>query len=109
MSIPEIMAASDMLVMSSDTEGFPNVIGEAMACGLPVVTTDAGESRIVVGDTGMVVPIGDMDALSKGILSFIELDQEVFEELRVKSRQQVVLNYSLDAITLQYQELYESK
>lgn len=107
--IPEIMAASDMLVMSSDTEGFPNVIGEAMSCGLPVVTTDAGESRIVVGDTGMVVPIGDMDALSEGILSVIALDQEVFEELRVKSRQQVILYYSLDAITLQYQELYESK
>lgn len=107
--IPEIMAASDMLAMSSDTEGFPNVIGEAMSSGLPVVTTDAGESRVVVGDVGIVVPIGDMEALSEGILSLIELDIETFEDLRYKSRQQIILNYSLDAISSQYQELYESK
>lgn len=107
--IPEIMAASDMLIMSSDTEGFPNVIGEAMSSGLPVVTTDAGESRVVVGDVGIVVPIGDMEALSEGILSLIELDIETFEDLGYKSRQQIILNYSLDAISSQYQELYESK
>lgn len=107
--IPEIMTASDILVMSSDTEGFPNVIGEAMSSGLPVVTTDAGESRTVVGDIGIVVPIGDMEALSDAILSLIELDREAFEDLRLLSRQQITLNYSLDAISSQYKELYESK
>ncbi|WP_406732464.1 glycosyltransferase [Vibrio scophthalmi] len=107
--IPALMTASDMLVMSSDTEGFPNVIGEAMSSGLPVVTTDVGASRIVVGEAGIVVPIGDMDALRKGVLSFIELEKKAFDGLKAKSRVQIIRDYSLDAIALQYKELYERK
>lgn len=59
--------ALDLLVSVSTTgEGFPNVIGEAMACGVACVVTDAGDSAAVIGDGGIVVPRGDPAAVAEG-------------------------------------------
>jgi glycosyltransferase involved in cell wall biosynthesis len=69
-------ASIDLFVSSSYTEGFSNVIGEAMAHGLLCVVTDAGDSKILVGDTGIVVPIRDCKALANGILESITKDKQ---------------------------------
>src|SRR5699024_1435954 len=63
--ISTIMSGSDLFVSSSIDEGFPNVIGEAMACEKPCVVTDAGDSRYVIGDTGIVVTPRDSKALAE--------------------------------------------
>ncbi len=66
--MPAAYCALDILCSASTSEAFSNVIGEAMASQVPCVVTDVGDSSVVVGDTGVVVPTGDPEALSIGLL-----------------------------------------
>ncbi|WP_138498124.1 glycosyltransferase [Nostoc sp. PA-18-2419] len=70
--MPAIYNALDIAASSSYTEGFPNVIGEAMACGIPCVVTDVGDSAWIVGDTDVVVPPKTPLALKTAMKKLIE-------------------------------------
>ncbi len=61
--MPAVYSAIDILTCCSLSEGFPNVVGEAMACETPCVATDVGDSRWIVDNTGEVVPVGAPQAL----------------------------------------------
>jgi len=65
--MPAVYNALDILCSSSYGEGFSNVIGEAMACGVPCVVTDVGHSAGILGDEGIVVPPGDSKKLADGL------------------------------------------
>lgn len=67
--VPALLSRAGLLVLSSEYEGFPNVILEAMAAGLPVLTTPAGDARLIVqqGETGYVVEHGD----ARGMADFM--------------------------------------
>lgn len=104
--LPTIQASLDIAVSSSVTEGFPNVIGEAMSCGVPCVVTDAGGSSEVVGDTGRVVPCGDARALADACLEILELPSERRRRLGDLARQRVGEQFSLYRITELYADLW---
>src|SRR3990167_2035619 len=68
-ALAEVLSAADVFVLATSAEGWANVFLEAMACGVPVVTTDVGGNREVVcrSELGEVVPFGDAQALSKAL------------------------------------------
>jgi len=91
---------------SSSGEAFPNVIGEAMACGVPCVVTDVGDSAYVVGDTGQVVPPCNPQALADGIIQLLDLPKCERQALGNRSRKRIEENFTLDEIVRQYETFY---
>jgi glycosyltransferase involved in cell wall biosynthesis len=85
----------DLMCSPSLYEGFPNVIGEAMACGVPCVVTDVGDSPLIVGDTGWVVPRGDHEALSRALLLAMQLPCEGLTALGTRARQRIEKEFSV--------------
>lgn len=108
--IPRLTAALDVAsTSSSHGEGFPNVIGEAMACEVPCVVTDVGDSAIIVGETGVVVPQRDPQALADGWRRLLlDMSREERLQLGLAARQRIMERYSLGKIVGQYERLYES-
>lgn len=104
-----LLPAVDMLCLSSAWgEGFPNIIGEAMACGLPCVTTDVGDAGMIVGESGRVVRPGDPLALADACCDLLVLAPALRQTLGEAARQRIAENFSLDAIVHRYQSLYEN-
>jgi glycosyltransferase involved in cell wall biosynthesis len=106
--VDRMMAALDVHALSSAYgEGFPNVIGEAMASGAICVTTDVGDAAAIVGDCGFIVPPRDSAALADAITAAIRLPSGERLALECKSRQRIEEHFSVDAVVRQYQDLYE--
>lgn len=104
---PRFLAALDAAVSSSSYgEGFPNVVAEAMACGTPCIVTDVGDSALLVGDTGVVVPPRAASALADGILKILNLPPDSRTAMGLAARARVLAEFSLDRATRHYEELY---
>jgi len=106
--ISAIDAALDIASISSWSEAFPNAIGEAMACGVPCVATEVGDVKQIIGDTGVVVPARDARALAAGWAQLAALDGPARRALGLRARQRIIEHYSLQAVSLQYADLYTS-
>src|SRR5680860_500401 len=106
--VPDLMSAMDVFCLSSWAEAFPNVLGEAMATGVPCVATDVGDSADIVDDTGVVVPPRDANALVDGIERLLMMPPEGRRALGAAARARVQANYELGIVVEQYERLYES-
>jgi len=104
--IARVMVGLDCLVSTSTSEGFPNVIGEAMACGVPCVATDAGDSRLIVGDTGTIVPIRDVPAVVAGIWDLMGASPEERTRRAERCRRRIVEHFELSQVAARYGEFY---
>lgn len=86
----------DIACSSSYSEGFSNVIAEAMACCIPCVVTDVGDSAALVGDTGIVVPARCPQALADGCLRKLADLQTARRQNEERARQRIVENFSVE-------------
>ena len=106
--VPRLMAALDVLASSSSYgEAFPNVLGEAMACGVPCVVTDVGDSAYIVGDTGRVVAAGDMAAFAAALEDLLTLPLAEKAALGERARARVAEHFRIETVTRQYEDFYE--
>jgi glycosyltransferase involved in cell wall biosynthesis len=102
-----LLAAADVVALSSTSEGFPLVALEAMALGKPVVTTDAGSVSEAVsdGETGFVVPIGDAKALASGLRRLIE-DPQLAHKFGTRGRDRAEALFTAERMAASFEALY---
>lgn len=102
------ISEASLLLMSSVEEGLPNVAVEAMALGLPVLSTNCGGVLELVEDgvEGWVVPVRDFEAMAEGIVAFSQLPLEKIEEVRIAARKKVELQHSEEKMVRGMEELY---
>ena len=99
--MPAVYNALDVAALSSHGEGFPNVIGEAMACEVPCVVTDVGDSALIVGDTGIVVKPRDPEALAAGMNNLLVKVEKYRVEETFKARKRICAYFGIEAMVSQ--------
>jgi glycosyltransferase involved in cell wall biosynthesis len=108
--VARLYASFDLYWMSSwargIAEGFPNVVAEAMACGVPCVATDVGDAAWIIGDTGRVVPPRDPAALGDAAADFIGHGAETLRRSGLEARARIARDFSLAAAVEAYEALY---
>lgn len=110
--VPLLMPSFDIFTSSSAYgESFPNVLGEAMSCQVPCVATDIGDSQAIVGDTGIVVPPKDPQALAIAWRKLIDLGREERRNLGLRARKHIQENFNLDgsnSFVKKYESTYQT-
>jgi len=103
--IVDLYAEASVAVVPSVYEGFGLPAGEAMSCGLPVVSTNGGALPEVVGDAGIIVPVKDSDAIAREVKKLLD-DPDLREELGKKARERIVNLLSWEQAARQMSRLY---
>jgi glycosyltransferase involved in cell wall biosynthesis len=104
--LPDLNNAFDIASLSSMAEAFPNVVLEAMACGVPCVVTDVGDAAHMVGGTGTVVPRRDPQALAQAWSAMLRMDCAERAALGAAARQRVLDEFSLARAVARYEHLF---
>jgi glycosyltransferase involved in cell wall biosynthesis len=102
----EAYSALDVLASTSAYgEGFPNVVGEAMACGVPCVVTRCGDAPTLVGDTGRVVDVGDAAAVAAACMALLAADRAA---LGCAARERVVRCFGVDRLVERSEDVFRA-
>jgi len=106
--VADLISIFDVAVLTSLSEGFSNVILEYMASAKPVVATEVGGNPEIVvhGETGLLVPPADSNALATAILSILE-NKEVALRFGMAGRKRVEERFCLDVMLRNYENLFE--
>lgn len=106
--IPELLKASDIFILPSLWEGFPNVVLEAMAANLPVIATNTSGTpeAVIDGETGMLVKPGDARQLAEAV-KHMSSEPELMKEMGKRGRERAVKFFSLEEMIKKNEELYE--
>ncbi len=102
--IPALLSAADIYISPSLGESFSNAIGEAMACELPCIVTDVGDSKIIVGDTGTVVPVKDYKKMACEMLNHINRPDL---SRNTTARKKIMDNYEIKRVTEIFEQNFD--
>jgi len=107
--VPSVMRALDVAcVPSLGAEGFPNVLGEAMASALPCIATDVSDVATMLGACGRLIQRGDVEGLAAAMAAMIEIGPEGRAAMGANARAQVLRHYTLERVAAQYVECYRT-
>jgi glycosyltransferase involved in cell wall biosynthesis len=96
--MPAVYNALDVACVSSNSEGFPNVLGEAMSCGVPCVATNVGDVAWMLARPASIAPVGDARGLADRMRSLLDLDAESIAAIAREERAQVVTHFSVASL-----------
>lgn len=105
--VADLLPALDVMTLTSAYgEGFPNVLGEALAAGVPSVATDVGDAARILGDCGIIVPPRSPDALAAAVQQIIDMPAAERAAWRQRMRQRAEREFNLADVTRRYEKLY---
>jgi glycosyltransferase involved in cell wall biosynthesis len=104
--VPELMQAMDVLVNPSNTEALPNVLGEAMATGVPCIATDVGDCAWMIGDRDLIVPPNDPDALAAALSRLVAMPRAERSRVGDRGRQRITDELGIERMVSSYERLY---
>ena len=107
--MPAFYQSIDAFLMTSITEGFPNVLVEAMASGLPCISTDVGDAKYIVQDLGSIVPPRNAKALADAILAYVQKTKAEKQSLKLATRERVEQNFSIETVSRQYMQVWSQQ
>jgi glycosyltransferase involved in cell wall biosynthesis len=106
--LPTIYSAVNYTVNPSWGEGFPNVVGESMACGTPCIVSDVGDSKMIVGEFGFDFNPENESEFRRAIVRALELGRSEYNTLSNACRQRIGEQYTIAAIYSQYVNMYRN-
>jgi glycosyltransferase involved in cell wall biosynthesis len=107
--MPALMDAADGFVLSSAWEGMPLALGEAMAMQKPVVATDVGGVREMVGDEGLIVPPKSPEALAQAMLTVMCCEPEGRHALGHAARKRIQSHFSMETKADEWEAFYRAE
>ena len=105
--MPAFYQSIDAFLMTSITEGFPNVLVEAMASGLPCISTDVGDAQYIVQELGEIVPPRNSAVLVQAILNYVQQSNDQRLQLKQAVRERVEAHFSIEKVSQQYLQVRE--
>jgi glycosyltransferase involved in cell wall biosynthesis len=102
-----VLSGLDCLVLTSKSEGFPNVLGEAMSAGIPCVSTDAGDAHFILDGVGAVIPVGDAEGVANAVSDIIKLDPASRRLISIRGRERIKDRFEISDVLSRYSALYK--
>jgi glycosyltransferase involved in cell wall biosynthesis len=106
--VPDCLDAMDVFCLSSRSEGFPNVVGEAMSIGTPCVATDVGDARALLADTGVIVPKENAFALYEGMVKIVEMPGDARKAMGRRAQERVTSEFSMPRVRERFKAIYRA-
>ena len=101
-----MLRCADLFLLPSETESFGLAALEAMACGVPAVSSDVGGVAEVVGETGRLVPVREPEAMARAAIDILG-DADLHRKLADAARARACDEFTTDRVVARYESVYE--